>query len=83
MPGGLSAPTASILDTFNNSVSGLEEAMSRLNESMLNEPSPTGIAENKALGISSRKLNALHDLISRIDCVTASLNQAALDLYKL
>jgi hypothetical protein len=77
------APIASLLDTFNNSICGLEDAMGRINESMLNEPSPTGIADKVELGFTSKKMNALYDMISRIDCVTAALNRASSDLYKL
>ena len=85
MANGVSASGASILDTLSNSVVGLEDAMGRLNESMLNDPAPTGLTEAKTPGScsSSRKLNALRDLIQRIDYVTASLNQASSDLYKL
>ena len=84
MANGLSASGVSILDALCNSVAGLEEALGRLNESMLNDPAPTG-SDTKAVGAcsSSRKLNALQDLVQRIDYVTASLNQASSDLYKL
>jgi uncharacterized protein YktB (UPF0637 family) len=83
MATGQSAPTASLLDTFNNSVSGLEDAMGRLNESMINEPSLAGIGEKVATTFNSKKLNSLYDLIQRVDSITAALNQAATDLYKL
>ena len=83
MANGIPAPAAPILDVLNMSVCGLEEAMQRLNENMLNEPMPTGIMESKSIGTNSRKLNALYDLISRVDNITVGLNQAAMDLSRL
>lgn len=84
MANGVPAPAASILDTLNSSISGLEEALNRLDESMLNDPRPTGLSEtNKGLGLTSRKLNALQDLVMRVDYVTAAINRAASELHQL